>query len=179
VTEPDRLWITRWLVGLLVRAARLEGAPKLCPNYVVSTRALRFADHSLYAAYELVRATPIVGLGMYRRLRRANPWSAAYLPNAVAAPRPPNLPARSARSGAPGMMARLRRLGERALSTRAAAAWERYEMRYRIRKRLKQYATQEEASYHRDWYKGHSIGHRQVTLNAFAERLRRLEGDGL
>jgi hypothetical protein len=52
-------------------------------------------------------------------------------------------------------------------------------MRYRIRKRLKQYATQEEASYHRDWYKGHSIGHRQVTLNAFAERLRRLEGDGL
>ena len=72
------------------------------------------------------------------------------------------------------MVARLKRLGERVLRARAAAALERYEMRYRIRKRLKNGVL--EAAYDRDQHKGHWSGHRQRTLTEFAERLRRLDG---
>src|SRR2546426_5332158 len=88
VTAPDRLWVCRWLIVALGRAAQLDGV-KLCINYLISTRALGFAHRNLYTAYEVARMTPIAGLGMYRRLRRANPWVEAYLPNAVNLPRAP------------------------------------------------------------------------------------------
>lgn len=177
VTEPDRLWISRWLGGLLVRAARLEGA-RLCLNYVVSTRALLLADHNLYGAYETARMTPIVGRTIYRRLRRANPWTAAYLPNAIETPRPPDAHSRPVRGIGHRMAARLKRLGERALRVRAVTALEQYEMQYRIRKRT-QGVAHSESSYGLDWYKSHSSGHRQRALAAFTERLQRFEGGGI
>lgn len=172
VTEPGRLWMCRWLVGALVRVARLDGVP-LCPNYVVSTRALRLTEQNLYGAYELARATPIIGRSLGRRLRRANAWVTAFLPNALDLPRPPDVPGAAPRSRS-RLVSRLKRLGERALRARLASALEHYEMRYRIQKRLRQYGTPQEAAYGRDWYKGHSNGHRQRALDAFAERLRHL-----
>src|SRR2546428_5007488 len=93
VTEPGRLWVCRWLIAALARVALLDGV-YLCVNYVISTRALALADRNLYTAYELARMTPIAGLGMYRRLRRANPWVEAYLPNAATSP--PHAPQRDA-----------------------------------------------------------------------------------
>jgi hypothetical protein len=173
VTEPDRLWTCRWLVGLLVRAARLEGIT-LCPNYVVSKRALSLAEHDLYAAYELARMTPVVGLSMYRRLRRANPWAAAYLPNAIEMPCPPQGHHRPSRGLRARLSGYLKRFGERVLGGRPATLLERYEMKYRIGKRLRQYQAQSESSYGRDWYKSHTSGHRERALSAFTERLRRL-----
>ena len=175
VTEPDHLWMCRWLVAALGRLVRLRGAV-LCPNYLVSTRALLLAEPNLYGAYELVRMTPIVGRRMYRRLRGANAWAAGYLPNAIETPRPPDVDARSGCGIGNRVIARLRRLGERVLRSGAGAALERYEMRYRIHKRFKQGLAQGEASYSLDWYRGHSSGHRQRTLAAFTERLQRLEG---
>lgn len=173
VTEPDHLWTCRWFVQAIARAARLDGA-RLCANYVVSTRALLLAEHNLYGAYEVARMTPIVGLRMYRRLLRANAWATTFLPNAIEPRRPPGIAVRSAGSLRRRMMARVKRLGERILRTRAAAALEHYEMRYRIRKRLKHSVS--EAAYDRDRYKGHyRDGHRQRALTEFAERLRRLE----
>src|SRR5438552_4034147 len=68
VTKPGRLWVCRWLIAALRRAALLDGV-RLCPNYLITTRALAFVDRSLYTAYEAARMTPITGLGMYRRLR--------------------------------------------------------------------------------------------------------------
>src|SRR6266702_3468362 len=88
VTEAGRLWLCRWLIAALVRLARLGGV-RLCANYVLSTRALALEDRNLYVAYELARMTPIAGRGTYRRMRRANAWSEAYLPNAAPPPRPP------------------------------------------------------------------------------------------
>jgi hypothetical protein len=174
VTEPDRLWTCRWLVGAVVRAARLEGV-QLCPNYVVSRRALRLAEQNLYGAYELARMTPVVGLTMYRRLRRANPWAAAYLPNAIETPRLPEGSPVASRGIRAKLTSYLKHLGERVLRARPATLLERYEMRYRIRKRLKQYAAQAESSYGLDWYKSHTSGHRGRALAAFTERLGRLQ----
>jgi len=174
VTEAGRLWLCRWLIAALGRLARLDGV-HLCPNYIVSTRALLLTERNLYGAYELARMTPIVGLGTYRRLRRANPWAAAYLPNALEAPpRPPGserwpVPDRRGRA-----WRRLARLGEQALRSPLGSALERYEMAYRIRKRERQESAGGETAYGTDWYKGHTRGHRQRALALFAERLRGL-----
>src|SRR6266550_6015861 len=43
VTEAGRLWLCRWMVAALSRLARLDGV-QLCPNYMVSKRALLLAE---------------------------------------------------------------------------------------------------------------------------------------
>src|SRR5438132_2521308 len=177
VTKPGRLWVCRWLIAAVGRAAGLEGV-RLCPNYVISTRALALADHNLYTAYELARMTPIAGLGMYRRLRRANPWVEAYLPNAANPPRAPDARA-PLRSHRPQLgWARLARLTRRILASPLGAVLERWEMTYRIRKLVRSGNAVGEAAYGVDWYKGHVPGHAQATLAAFAERVRALEAAG-
>ena len=175
VTDPDHLWTCRWLLGALRRVAHVGGTP-LCPNYVVSTRALLVTERDLYGAYELARMTPVVGRSIYRRMRRTNTWAARYLPNAIEAPRAPHIPAPSGRPGGSRVLLGLTRLGERALRSRIGAAFERWEMNYRIRKWCRPGAPRGEAAYGLDWCKALTQGHRQDTLNAFAERVRRLGG---
>jgi hypothetical protein len=174
VTTPGRLWVCRWLIAAVGRVARLDGV-SLCPNYVISTRALALADHNLYTAYEVARMTPIAGIGMYRRLRRANPWVEAYLPNAVHPPRAPEraapLPPQRMNMG----RARFARLTQRILESPLGALLERWEMKYRIRKRLKLGNEAGEAAYGIDCCKCHVSGHARRTLAAFAERVAALE----
>jgi|SRR2546426_217349 len=176
VTEPGRLWLCRWFIAALRRVARLDGVP-LCPNYVVSTRALLLGEQNLYGAYELARMTPIAGLGTYRRLRRANPWAHVYLPNAVDPPRAPASEVRRARRWGRRALARLTRLGERSLRSSLGTALERWEMAYRIRKRANQLGDGTESAFGPDRCQEHTGGHRQRALAAFADRLRTL-GDG-
>lgn len=175
VTEPGRVWLCRWLVAALVRVARANGV-SLCPNYVVSKRALSLPEPNLYAAYELARMTPIAGLGMYRRMRQLNAWSETYLPNALEPPRAPvgTVPIGGRRAK---VLMRLSRLGERTLRSPVGTVLEACEMAYRIRKRRNQGDAWGEAAYSVDWYRGHVSGHRQRALAAFTERLRSL-GDG-
>ncbi len=174
VTDPGRLWLCRWLLAALRRAARLAGVG-VCANHVISTRALAVADRNLYTAYELARATPIAGLGMYRRLRRANPWVEAYLPNAgIQPPAPQRDPLHRPHRPTPGL-AQLARLTQRMLASPLGTVLERWEMRYRIRKLVRSGNAVGDAAYGVDWYKGHVPGHAQRTLAAFAERVRALE----
>src|SRR6266571_379601 len=152
VTEPGRLWVCRWLLAALRRAARLNGVG-VCANHVISTRALAVADRNLYTAYEVARMTPIAGLGMYRRLRRANPWVEAYLPNAVNLPRAPERDAAD-RSHQPKMgLASLARVTQRILGSPLGALLDRWEMRYRMRKLAKPGNPAGECAYGVDWYK--------------------------
>ncbi len=174
VTDPGRLWLCRLLVALVRRAARRDGV-KLCANYLISTRALAFAHRNLYTAYEVARMTPIAGLGMYRRLRRANPWVEAYLPNAVNLPRAPERDAAD-RSHQPKMgLASLARVTQRILGSPLGALLDRWEMRYRMRKLAKPGNPAGECAYGVDWYKNHARGQARQTLAAFAERVRALE----
>ena len=174
VTDPGRLWLCRLLVALVRRAARRDGV-KLCANYLISTRALAFAHRNLYTAYEVARMTPIAGLGMYRRLRRANPWVEAYLPNAVNLPRAPERDAVD-RSHQPKMgLASLARVTQRILGSPLGPLLDRWEMRYRMRKLAKPGNPAGESAYGVDWYKNHARGQARQTLAAFAERVRALE----
>jgi hypothetical protein len=173
VTEPDRLWVSRWLVAALGRLARRDGV-SLCPNYMVSKRALLLAERNLYGAYELTKMIPIAGLGMHRRLRRANPWALTYLPNAVEAALPPLSHVPDAAPWPTRALVDMARRGEKTLRSPLGTVLERCEMQYRIRKRAKLGIESGEASYGVDWYKAHTSGHRQRALAAFGDRLRDL-----
>jgi hypothetical protein len=61
VTSPNRLWTCRALTLLVARIAKLEGV-HLCPNYLVTTNALRLSERSLYVAHELVQMILLVVL---------------------------------------------------------------------------------------------------------------------
>lgn len=178
VTEPGHLWKTRWMLAVLRRIARLEGV-RLCPNCMVSKRALTVWDRDLYVAYELACMRPIAGRGMYRRLRRLNPWTASYLPNAQHELRPPHGHIRPSRTLSSRALAGLSGLSESLLRTRVGSALERLEMSYRIRKimryrsrrMLKEGIQLGEASYSPDKCMGFGGGHRRKALTMFAERL--------
>jgi hypothetical protein len=177
VTDPDHLWVCRWLVALVRRTARLRGV-RLCPNYMVTTRALTVARRDLFDAYELCSMRPIAGVETYRALRRANLWTADHLPNAADEPDSSHRLA--------SWRGTLSRVGEAVLRSRLGVALERYEMRYRLRKirshRMRHFRETGqvlgEGVHNVDrciWFGG---GHRRRAVAAFAERLPRFEGAG-
>jgi hypothetical protein len=175
VTDPGRLWLCRWVIGALRHVLRLRRV-FICPNYIISTRALALADRNLFTAYELARMTPIAGLGMHRRLRRANPWVQAYLPNAGEAPRLTEGAARFRPSRRNAVVARLSRLARQMLGSPLGAPFERLEMTYRIRKLVNLLGSgRSEVEYGVDRYKGFTSGHARESLAAFAARLRDLQ----
>jgi hypothetical protein len=102
VTVPGRLWLVRAMTILLVRAARLRGI-QICPNYLLTTRALVLARHELYTAHELLQIVPLAGDATYRRMLAENGWAAEWLPNrfnqAAAAPALPPTATALARFG--------------------------------------------------------------------------------
>jgi hypothetical protein len=80
VTTPGRLWTVRAMAVALVRLARRRGV-QLCPNYLLSTRALALDHRDLFTAHELLQARPLAGAGVYHRLLGKNAWAAHWLPN--------------------------------------------------------------------------------------------------
>lgn len=170
VTEPGRLWTTRAFAVLLVRLARARGVT-LCPNYLVTTRALELQDWNLFTAHELVQMVPLSGAQVYRRLRRLNRWTQAYLPNADGPPRP-------ILADAPAHRATL--AAERVLRARLFDPLERWEMGRKVRKFVKMggepaHDGWQEASFCEDWCKGHLDHHGQRALRAFERRVEALK----
>jgi hypothetical protein len=173
VTEPDRLWVCRWMIAVLTETVRLAGVP-LCPNYIISERALALTDRNLYTAYELAQMKPITGYDTYRQMLELNAWVQSFLPNTTAFE--PSL------EGASPLGARTRaargatRIVESVLRSQLGATLDRLEMRYRIRKwtgRTPEQAATETA-YGPDCYKAHTTAHKAKVLAAFAERLERM-----
>jgi hypothetical protein len=80
VTAPGRLWSVRALAVALVRLARRAGV-QLCPNYLLTTRALALDDHDLFTAHELLQARPLAGAAVYRQFLAGNAWATRWLPN--------------------------------------------------------------------------------------------------
>ena len=165
VTEPDRLWLCRALIVGLVRLAALQGT-ELCPNYLISERAMALTECNLFTAHEVTQMVPLSGVATYQQLRDLNRWTDAYLPNAAGAPRRV-VPVEPARRKA-------RRIVERTLRTRLCTPIERWEMSRKIRKLSTRSNGHAEAAFGPDWCKGHFGDHGQATLDRFADRLRAL-----
>jgi hypothetical protein len=143
---------------------------RVCVNYIMTERALELRERSIYAAYELACMRPLAGDRVYRRMRAANAWSAAFLPNAGEHEVAAALPA-----AARGWVART---GEALLSSSLGAGLERLEMRYRMRKMRRWLASEpdlREAEFTADWFKSHTTARAHSTVAAFAERLRQVQ----
>jgi hypothetical protein len=83
VTEPGRLWLCRAIIIALVRLAQRRG-DVICPNYLLSERALVLDSRSLYTAREVAQMVPLTGLAIYQRKERRgrrNPLTKMYGPS--------------------------------------------------------------------------------------------------
>jgi hypothetical protein len=162
VTEPGRVWTARLFVIALVRLAALRGF-ELCPNYFLSTGALSLDDRSIFTARELAQMVLISGASVYDRLRGANAWADAMLPNAGGPPEP--RPRSTDPDKRPGP-------AERVLGGRAGRRLERWEMDRKIRKFSRGAALSAETAFDDRRVQGHFNRYRMRTLEAFERRKR-------
>jgi hypothetical protein len=169
VTAPARVWLTRALAIALVYAGKLCG-DTLCPNYVISERALMLDKHTLFVAHEFIQMVPVYGLAVYDRMRAANPWIQIMLPNAQplwqGQPDPP-----------PGLIGRsLKRGLEGLLSGRVGDALEAWEMQRKLRKFQAKLGWPDSAAIlDRDHVKGHFADYGGPVMRLYAERVAQLE----
>ncbi|MCA9972909.1 MAG: hypothetical protein KC425_21980, partial [Anaerolineales bacterium] len=125
--------------------------------------ALAFAPHNLYTARELAQMVPLAGAATYARLRQANAWADALLPNAASPP-----PA----AGAIGPeRRRLQRLAEWPLRSPAGARLEQWEMRRKLRKFAALHPNPAESAFSADCCKGHVDSHAGRILAAYQARI--------
>lgn len=170
VTSNNRLWTTRALIVLIVRLAAKRGVA-LCPNYLVTERAMTFQERNLYTAREVAQMEPVAGLEVYQRMREANKWVDEFLPNASGAPE----------SHPEGSRATSRRLrwwrkgAEALLRTPPGDRAERWEMNRKMRK-LSRLGMGDETAFSSNWCKGHFENHGRHALDNFDGRWRMMEG---
>jgi len=167
VTEPGHLWTCRALVLALGKLAFRYGL-NLCPNYLVTTRALEFQEHTLYVAHELTQMIPLSGLDVYAEIRRRNAWVADYLPNADGAPPIP------ATIDEIESLPRLRPVFEKLAQTPPAAWLERWEMDRKIRKLTREQGFSAESSFSADVCKGHDQRHQSRTQELLDSKVSQL-----
>lgn len=161
VTRPGYLWLAR---ALILGLSRLSGG-RLCPNYLITADALILPDQGLYPAQEMARMIPLAGHDVYDRLRAANPWALAYLPNAAGPP-----------GGTPDTSGghHAQHLAEGLLDSRLGRGLERWEMRRKIRKLSGQSAPSAETVFGPNVCKGHFSGHSARVAAIWEDRLRAL-----
>ena len=125
VTTPGRVWTARLLLVGLVRFARLSGV-ELCPNFILSTEALRLQEQTFFIARELAQMVPLFGLNAYGRMIESNNWMFRFLPCATTPPAgPPEIIVSWAASW-------LKAVGERLLGTAAGQRLEEWERSRKI-----------------------------------------------
>ncbi|OFV80091.1 MAG: hypothetical protein A2Y78_14930 [Acidobacteria bacterium RBG_13_68_16] len=171
VASTGRVWLCRALVTALARAAGAAGT-RLCPNYVLSERALALAERTLYTAHELLQMVPIAGPETCERMREANPWVRIFLPNSPGVAPPSVTPRRVG-----GALARLAEAALRGrVGDRIEAALARWQASHLQGKLARGELSGGEAAFDADGYKGHFHGHGARILAAWETRLRQLDG---
>ena len=169
VTTPDRVWLTRAFAIALVYAGKLFG-DTLCPNYVISERALILDKRTLFVAHEFVQMVPVYGLAVYDRMWAANAWIRNLLPNATQSlwsepEQPHSLVGRS-----------VKRAVEALLNGRVGDALETWEMGRKIRKFQSKLGYPDgDALLDRDHVKGHFNDYGEPVMRLYAERLAQFE----
>ena len=173
VTRDKRLWTARAMIVLIVRLAAKRGIP-LCPNYLVTERAIAFQERNLYTAREVAQMVPVSGWETYVRMREENKWVEELLPNSSGAPN-----ASLANGNAKSTRGRWVKKGlELILKTPPGDLFEKWEMNRKIRK-LTRSGSAEEAAFSSNWCKGHFESHGRYALDNFDRRWRMLEGQDI
>jgi hypothetical protein len=165
ITAPDRLWTVRAMAVALVRLAR-QGGVHLCPNYLLSTRALALDHRDLFTAHELLQAMPLSGAAVYRRLLDSNPWAAQWLPNRYRQ-------RRRAALALPGG-GRFQAVGEGLLAGRWGRRLERWEGRRKQQRLRGEHPPSGTSRFTADICEGHYGRSRGLALVDFARRCRQV-----
>ena len=170
VTEPGRLWVTRGMILILVRLARAWG-DTLCPNYIISSRALRLEQQDPYTAHELAQMTPIHGRQVAERLWAENAWCREFLPNAR------SRGDEGTDDSLPGILMALKALGQAVLDQPLGSRIERWEQRRKIAKLSRDVPLhRSETHYTADVCKGHADGHGSRVLQLWAMQIEQHRG---
>lgn len=165
VTANDRLWVCRAFVILIVRWAARR-AVMLCPNYFLAERALRIQTRNLYTAHEITQMLPLFGLPVYHTLRRLNPWTHRFLPNACDAPVIPGYVKDALEEPLP---ATNNHFLEHLLNTPVGRRIDQLEMSRKIRRFQHVYPGSQEAEFSPNYCKGHFNHHQQRTIQAYEQ----------
>lgn len=169
VTCAGRLWLTRIAVIAIVKIAALRRVA-LCPNYLVSERALVFLDRNLFTAHEVAQMIPLHGQRTYQEVLKRNSWIIDFLPNVSPYTR---YPAEEDSRVSPA-----KRLAESALQLAPFDWLEDREMRNKIGKLRQssssQQISQTETEFGRDHCKGHFQGHGEATLESYEKRVQKI-----
>ena len=168
VTHPKRLWTSRALSLLVARFARLESV-NLCPNYLVTTNALRLSERSLYVAHELAQMIPLSGMEVYWEMLRLNGWIYDYLPNAVSPHESLNSTERGNRQPL------IQRILERIFSLPFGDWLEKWEMDRKIKRLSQEQASSVESYFSADVCKGHIDRHGKRIVTALDVRLEKIK----
>ena len=163
VTEPGHLWTARMIIVALVKWVKRQGIV-LCPNYLISERALYIEEHNLFTAREISQMIPITGLKTYQHFRAVNSWTNTFFPNAADPPLVESITQKQATQGASS------KLIETLLRTPPGNWLDEWEMQRKINKFAQQNPGAVEADFTRDWCKGHFEGHMIRVLNAYQTR---------
>jgi hypothetical protein len=174
VTAPERLWLCRAFIILLVKVAGWRG-DVICPNYFLSEAALALPERDLFTAHELVQMVPLAGQAIYEQMMQMNGWTEIFLPNASSVRYPM----------APSDHHLIKTLLEILLSTPIGDWLERWEMTRKIARFSRQVA--EIAQWPDNQYplsemvfsatqcKGHFNRHGEQTLKTYSTCVRQLE----
>lgn len=167
VTVAGRVWLTRLIIVVWVRLARLWGV-ELCPNYLLSEHKLPQERQDLYIAHELAQMYPISGHALYQQMRAANPWTKAWMPNAEG----PFYPIQAYEPH--GWRLRLRQLAEWALGGRLGDWLDEWEAKRKTRKFAHEAARHQEsaAAIDQEQVKGHFNDYGHPVLRRYAQMLR-------
>ena len=165
VTAPHRVWTARAASIVMVRLARLGGV-HLCPNYILAETALEQDRKDLFMAHEIAQMIPLSGFDTYDAMRKANPWTSGYLPNAQT----PFY--REQATDLPGRF--LQRLAELLLGGALGDAFEKWERNRKIRRFAAQLQrANASAQLDADHVKGHFNDYGYPTLDHYHEGLKR------
>ncbi len=164
VTANDHLWTARAMVVLVVRLAAKRGVA-LCPNYLVSERALAFHERNLYTAREIAQMVPVAGSTMYNRMREVNSWVEEFLPNAEGVPQTH----RDFQVRNEQRYEWMRIWAELLMRTPPGSWLERWEMERKIRK-FARLQMGDETAFSHDWCKGHFENHGRRAMEHFDDQ---------
>ena len=172
VAKHGRVWTARAFAILLGKIASLFG-DTICPNLIVSERALEWPLHDLYSARELCQMIPVTGYDFYLRLFDVNSWTKSLLPNAN--PRTFEFFAHRVLRRTSKML----KWGEIFLRGTLGDKLESWEMNRKIRKFSVQAGFGAETIFTADVCQGNFHHHRKWTHDVYHERLANITESGL
>jgi hypothetical protein len=170
VTQAGRLWTARAFAVTFGRMMRLSGHT-ICVNVLVSENALPWPRHDLYSAREMGQMIPITGTKMYDRLRMANTWTQAMLPNCGrSAPGFARFPEQKQ-----GWSNQIQRLWELPLRGALGQRIEQSAMKFQLRRIGRRSGMSDETNFSADLCQANFHHHRKSVWDAFQHRLNHLE----